>query len=262
MNGLSIEKRGNSAICTITELSDELKAYIHDELTFICYGTAEAREDEDFFSYENTIREFLEIYSAKTPELKTGMMGELLAHIILKLHFPSLTSVGVMLNKEDHNIRKGFDLIHIDRNNVSIWYGEAKAGAKPANKTSSQKARNLTHTAKRDLIEKLDGSRVKIWQTARTDARLSLLTRQSKTVRTLLTKDQSELSSSQDIKKNAILVSILFHDHTDGVNPAEIEACYTLIDNESSFEELLIISIQKSTQRALELFFEGEASHA
>ena len=262
MNGLVVEKNGNSTICTFSELTDEIKDYIRAELAAICYGSEDAKEDDIYFSYTNTLKEFVDIYSTKTEELQKGIMGELLAHIVMKSHFTSLTSVGVMLNKEEHNIRKGFDLIHVDRNDVSIWYGEVKAGAKPSDKSPSQKARTLIHTAKRDLIDKLTGVRRKLWLTARLDTRLSLLEPRAKNVRSLLIKDVTEINEDPRIKKNAVLTSVLFHQTTDAIEKAEIETVQQMIHRESHFNQVLVISIQKSTIQALEQFFEEESQNA
>lgn len=262
MNGLEIEKVGNSTICTFSGLTDEIKDYIRSELAAICYGSEDVQEDEVFFSYASTVKEFMEIYNTKSEELQKGIMGELLAHIVLKSHFTSLTGVGVMLNKEEHNIRKGFDLIHFDRNDVSIWYGEVKAGAKPDNKTQNQKARDLIHTAKRDLKTKLSGVRRKLWLTARVDARLSLSEPRAKTVRNLLTNDHVELSGQTGVKKNAVLASVLFHSTSDLINKSEIDAVQQSIHSENHFNQVLVISIQKSTMEALETFFASEVQGA
>jgi len=93
-------------ICYIEDFSDDIKEKIRELLSSIWHGSVDA-EQRPQFTYQNTVKRFLERYTSKTPDTKKGMIGELLSHLLIPLYV-ELDAISIMKNKEENSIRKGF----------------------------------------------------------------------------------------------------------------------------------------------------------
>lgn len=260
ISGVTISKGGNYALCCVDQFSDDLKQLIRDDLNSICYGKKSVESDDtSYYSYPNTLKEFLERYNKKSQETKIGMLGELLAHLLISHAFPELEIIGLLFNKEERSIRKGFDLNYLSRNKDSIWYGEVKSGEKQNQSVDDKNKALLTH-AKNDLKEKLTGQRRSLWDSALNDVAICIANDRVKSVSDLFKQDLAALANIADTKKSALLVSVLFHDADNKISETSVASHAVTIDNESHFAEVMVISIQKSTFSKVEQFLREEAT--
>ena len=95
--GVSIEQSGKCMLVHITQFSKELKQLIRDQLAGIYHGFAEVETlSSDFYSYSNTLTSFLERFNTKSEKIKKGMIGELLAHVLMNALMKNITSLSYM----------------------------------------------------------------------------------------------------------------------------------------------------------------------
>lgn len=258
IQGISVTKENNYVLCSVNDFSDELKNSLKEELTFICHGKNEVEEyNLNVHSYENTLKEFLKRYSSKTDETKKGMMGELIAHLIINKVLPSLETLTILFNKEEISIRKGFDLTYLETEQGSIWYGEVKSGEVGVRDTPNSKNKKLITDAKNGMQGFLSDQRSNLWESVIIDVGLSLKHDKRKTVKELLDNDQKDILNSS-AKKNAILISVLFHDVNNPITSTSLNEQFLEISNENIFSDVILFSIQKSTYLKIEEFLRGE----
>ena len=104
---ISIIEDNNIILCYIDNFSDKLKNHIKNFLTIVCYGPQiNNPEVISTYPFENTIKSFKERYDRKTPEMKKGMLGELLAHILINNYIENLKVFSPYFNKEEANVIK------------------------------------------------------------------------------------------------------------------------------------------------------------
>jgi hypothetical protein len=208
-------------------------------------------------SYQNTLTEFLNRYTRKPENTKKGMMGELIAHLVINKVLPNLQKIGILFNKEERSIRKGFDLTYVEVDESVIWYGEVKSGEINQGETSDEKTSALLHEAKGSMAEFLTGQRSSLWNSVITDVGLSLAQDQHRKVKELLDADLQQIQN-EGVQKSAILISVLFHDIGDPVAAASVGNCHTTIAGENRFANVILFSIQKSTYQRIEEFLRQE----
>jgi hypothetical protein len=106
INGVILEKdtKNGVYICYVEDFSDELKTKIREMLGSIWHGAVDSAERKQF-NYSSTVKRFLERYTEKTPDTKKGMIGELLAHLLIP-NYVDLQAISIMKNKEENSIRK------------------------------------------------------------------------------------------------------------------------------------------------------------
>lgn len=260
INGVSVKKGDGYVICYIDEFSDELKQLIRQELSYICHGKHQVDEDDlDYYSYEKTLADFLQRYQPKGENTKKGMMGEFIAHLIINKVLESIKTISVFFNKEEKSIKKGFDLNYVDVNGTSIWYGEVKSGEVASKSNPDTKNSELLGEAKAFLCGLLSGERPHIWDSVIIDAQLSFATAESKKVGKLLKKDISQIRGDPTTKKNAILISVLFHNVENKINPEQVKQYLNKVITESVFSDVILFSIQKSTYQKIEDFLRAES---
>ena len=228
-------------------------------MSSICYGRNEAGQGLSVYSYENTLREFLSRYSRKPASTKKGMMGELLAHLVIDKVLPNLQKITILFNKEERSIRKGFDLTYIEIEGDVIWYGEVKSGEVNNRETPSEKNVALLQLSKSGMSTFLEGHRENLWHSVITDVSLSLAAGQHKKVKTLLDSDLQEIRD-EGAQKSAILISVLFHDVNNPIADAEVRSCLESIIAENRFAGVVTFSIQKSTYTSIEDFLNEEVA--
>lgn len=256
MDGISLQEIDNVTVCRVESLSDDLKGLIRDELSAICLGRSLVAEDAHYYSYSNTLKKFLETYDNIAQTQKIGIVGELLAHLLISRHRPDFKIVTLLLNKEDLQIRKGFDLVYLS--DKELWYGESKSGELQQG-TPIQKIGRLLSDAKNGIKDYLEGSRSKLWDSAILEASQTLGSEESLTAKELLRNDTVSLQSGVAIKKNALLVPILFNDINNPIDIDELVRKVQNIADEEVFNDILVFCIHKSTYSKIVEFLKAEA---
>jgi hypothetical protein len=260
IDGITIHQEDNYIVCYIDNFSDELKELIRNELTIICHGKSIVQEDTlNFYSYPKTLKDFLSRYNNKTTKIKKGMLGEFIAHLIIDKVLPELEAISIFFNKEELSIKKGFDLNYVNSKAGSIWYGEVKAGELNGQTTPDRINKKLLGKAKDGLIEFLSGGRPNLWDSVIIDAGLSFKSPKSKKVQDLLRNDIRAIEDNPSIKKNSILISVLFHNSQNRITSDSVKQHLADITAENVFLEVIVFSIQKSTYTKIEEFLIAES---
>lgn len=261
INGINITQEDGWVICCIDEFSDELKDLIREELNLICYGKNMVVEDDsDHYSYKRTLQDFLKRYNKQSENTQKGMIGELISHLIINKALPHLKTISVFLNKEDLSIKKGFDLNYVDVDGNTIWYGEVKSGEITHPDVPDQKNKELLNLAKTGIREFLAGERPNLWNSVIIDAGLSFALKEKKTVQDLLKTDIRQIEENAEVKNNAILISVLFHDVTSRVNVQSVRDHLTTVAGEGHFSNVILFCIQKTTYSRIAEFLNQEAA--
>lgn len=257
MEGISLQEIDNVTVCRVESLSDELKGLIRDDLSAICLGRNLVADDAAYYSYPNTLRKFLETYDNIAQTQKVGIIGELLSHLLISRHRPDFKIVTLLLNKEDLQIRKGFDLVYLS--DKELWYGESKSGELQQG-TPIQKIGRLLSDAKNGIKQYLEGTRTKLWDSAILEASQTLDSDESLTAKELLRNDTTLLQGGVTIKKNALLVPILFNDISNPIDVDELVRKVQNIADEEVFDNVLVFCIHKSTYSKIVSFLRSEAT--
>lgn len=262
INGVRTIEQGSYSIFYIDSFSDELKQIIRDQLQGVWSGFAMTDTLPEFYSYKNTLSSFLERYTPKSDETKKGMIGELLAHVLLNNQDNRLTSLSILKNKEEKSIKKGFDIIYCDIENSKLWYSEVKSG-KSENGSQNSTTYNtiLLNRAKSDIVEKIGEGRNSLWESALIDVSLMIKDVDGKlNLSQLLSDDSPVINLNQ--KKNVILISALYHGMMDEITEDSVSNFFINTSAEDIFESVIIISIQKSTFEAVANFLSDELINA
>jgi hypothetical protein len=259
INGISITQEDNYVLCCVDDFGDELKGLVRDELSSICHGKVEVEEyGLDRHSYKKTLAEFLTRYNPKPDNTKKGMMGEFIAHLVINKVLPNLQTVTILFNKEELSIRKGFDLTYVEVEDGVIWYGEVKSGELNHADTPDEKNRSLLIDSKNGMREFLTGRRPNLWNSVIMDVGLSIAQKDRKKIKDLLDTDIKQIEEEGEVKKNAVLVSVLFHDTQNKVSAESIRDHLAEIIAEDIFSNVILFSIQKSTYTKIEDFLREE----
>lgn len=264
MDGVTFKKNGQYAICCINNLSTELKSAIKENLTKICHGADLASTDMIIFKYQATLKSFFDRYLTKDSNTRTGMLGELLSHIIILKNFENFDVVSPFFNMEEKHIRKGFDLILYESTSNDVWITEVKSGGAGKN-TSCVATKALLAKARDDLKGRLAESEMNHWLNAINAAKKSISDKASykESVLTILGMegDKAYINSAVASDNNVVLVSTLFNDVTTKVEEKTISEFTKSLRATPIFKTVLVLSIQKGTLQKLEDFLRAEAGH-
>ena len=239
-------------ICYVEEFSEDLKDMIKSMLNSIWHGSVDATERPQF-TYNNTIKRFLERYQTKTPDTKKGMIGELLTHLLIPKYI-NLNAISIMKNKEENSIRKGFDVVYTDENN-SLWYCEVKSGG-DTNKTEDINKKNLKllDKAKKDIQEHSLGNRATLWDSVLIDVNSTIFNYETKLdIKKLLDKDHPD-TETRNLVRNVILSSVLYKKLDVKICPKNLKNHRDNLVSEKVFLGLILFSIQKETYIKIENF--------
>lgn len=259
LKGINIEHEKGLKVVNIEDFSIELQKLIREQLQSIYNGFSEVKELPKFYSYKKTLKSFLERYNSKSEETKKGMIGELLAHILINNYVQKLKCLSILKNKEERSIKKGFDIIYYQEGQRKIWYSEVKSGNKQKKKSPNYSTINLLKIAKASINDMFTGNRESLWESALIDASLVLdNSEESQSIRDLLTKDSPSEESS---KKNVLLISVLYHSMTERCTLSEIKKFRKDLYDENLFEKILIFTIQKETYEKVENFLITEMNN-
>tara|TARA_Y100001933_G_scaffold257121_1_gene302888 strand:- start:13 stop:813 length:801 start_codon:yes stop_codon:yes gene_type:complete len=262
LKGIKVKESCNSTVCIVESFTDEIKIRIRENLNSICHGRGKVHRKSKLYSYERTLKDFLDRYERKTSKQKTGMIGELLSHIIILDVFTNLQSVNPYFNMEEKNVKKGFDLVLVDESeNNKLWITEVKAGRIGKLPNSRRKNNALLSIAKNDLNTRLNESDQHLWQNAINGAMVSMKNNNLKSeivdiLEENLDDAYDDESSSTD--KNVILTTVLFNDIRDVIKLKDVVSFATDTENESIFADIMVISVQKNTLEKVVEFLQSE----
>lgn len=265
LDGIYFTKKTEYSLCHIFNLTDDIKTLLRDQLSFICYGKSASESGLDIYNYKNTLMEFLVRYESKSSETKKGMIGELLSHIIINEYFDEYNVVSPFFNKEEHSIKKGFDVVLYAKSDYSIWITEVKSGELHDGKDSDQTTYDLLGTAKRNLIKRLNEKENRsLWLNAINDAKIAF-----ENYRDLKDAIVSILAgygvregtteSVQGADINVFLVSALFAPLSTPITDAKIQTKCHEFQSENNFKKLFILSLQKGTYNKIYQFLKEES---
>lgn len=245
----------------ITRFSNELQELIRDQLAGIYHGFAEVETlSSDFYSYSNTVASFLERFNTKSEDIKKGMIGELLAHVLMNELMKSITSLSIFKNKEERSIKKGFDIIYYHKVKKNLWYAEVKSGrSTSAHVTSDNYNLKLLQRSRNGIIKMFGSKRNDLWQSAMVDVLLMIEpgTKQVK-MKELLAKDAA-IKNTAPPKRNVILVSVLYHPMTDKITTDEVKEFHKETIDKNIFENAAVFCIQKETFEKVAAFLKAES---
>lgn len=257
IDGIRFIKEDRHSVCYIDRISDELKQIIRNQLASIWNGFAEVEELPSAYTYSNTLLSFLDRYNSKSAKTKKGMIGELLSHILIQHYFDEFESLSILKNKEERSIKKGFDIIYCNNDDMELWYSEVKSGnSKRYNSTDYNNI--LLDRAKVGINEMFESKRSSLWESALIDAKLTIEEGQRRIdIRQLLNEDLEHIEI--DDKKNVILISALYHDLSDAIDENSLKEYQQQVEEEDIYYDCFIVSIQKATYQAVESFLIEES---
>jgi hypothetical protein len=258
------DSKQSACACIIKTFSNDLKTLLRQNLSTICHGISKVENDRrSIYGYKTTITEFLKRYDTKAYETQIGMIGELLSHVLLIHLKVNLTSASPFFNLEENSIKKGFDIVLIEKGNTTYWIAEVKSGELHGT-THPEKIRALIDAAKRDLKGRFASKETHLWHNAINGAKISLENRVDEK-RQLVDYLEEFLQISQDgtlpmpNTPNAILVPVLFENTTIEIAHADIVSKHLKISRKSDFPQCCIFAIQKGTISAVVDFLRLEA---
>ena len=262
ISGVRIIENLNYSIFYIENFSDEFKQIIREQLQGVWSGFSKADSLPEYYSYKNTLTSFLERYSPKSPKTKKGMIGELLSHILLNFQDNNLTSLSILKNKEEKSIKKGFDIIYCHIAENKLWYSEVKSGrSESSSDNSTNYNKVLLKRAKDGVSAMIEEKRESLWESALIDVDLVIKESEGRLdLARLLSNDSPNMNANQ--KKNVILISVLYHNPTDEINENSVLEFLNETILEDIFEDIIIISIQKSAFETVANFLSDEITRA
>lgn len=262
INGVGFEKNDKYSLCHISHFSDELKDIIRKILPEICYGVDEVSTGRSSYSYKATLKEFMLRYEKKTVKAQKGLIGELLAHILIRIFFSEFSVASLYFNTEERSVKKGFDVILVSDYDKTFWITEIKSGELHKDKNSNQTMNDLVGTAKNDLVKRLNSENRSLWINAISGAKdaISESKNWKKSIINILrdTQDASVLGKVKSNEMNTFLTGVLFNDLKDLVSTTSVEAKTNSITVLKEFKTVYVLSIQKETYSKIYDFLKKE----
>lgn len=259
IDGVKYQKSNNCSFFIIEHLSGEFKNIIKTQLSGIFNGLAHATELPNILTLNSTLKSFVQRYQSKDANTKKGMIGELLAHLLINNFHEELNSVSILKNKEDKSIKKGFDIIYFNPSTNKLWFSEVKSGESDSDENNASESNKILLNRSKVSIQTLfSDDRDVLWESALIDVQLTI----SSNARRI---NISELLSSEinvinrDSQKHVILVSTLYHDIADEVEFQSLLDYYNNLVAENIFLDIIIMSIQKRTYDAVANFIINES---
>ena len=263
-DGVRVSDFGEVTQAILETLSDELKREIEENLAAYCHGATEALDDPVTVTFERTLKLFFELYDKKPSNLRVGLAGELLVHILFSRTVPHLISTCVYFNKEENQVKKGFDLTLVDSATDELWYGEVKSGELGKFSSADEKAKERLGVAARGLHGMFNKDiSEKRWHAAKIDAGLTLERAKSIKVKQLLGSDLRTATTephTNSVKPNVLLVAVVMHDHTaSSLTDAESKAVKISENLTKEFNKRKILLIQQDQVETIVDFLRDKA---
>ena len=247
----------------MSSLDDQLKGYVRERLSSICHGENLASKNRGAYTYYKTIKE-LNIRLQKASEnIRVGMIGELMVHIIIGIIWKDYRTIVPYFNLEDRNIKKGLDSIIYSISN-GMWAAEVKSGVEDKNDLESLnlKTKNLLDVAHNDISGKLKSNdeTQRIWQHAMNGFQVacSHLKDEKQGIENIIFRNQ-ELNEDKECSPsnfNVILSSVALCVTENDISLENIEEIFK--KRCSSYDQMMIISIRKSIEEELKEFLVTE----
>jgi hypothetical protein len=207
------------------------------------------------------MKDFLERYEVDSEEKKKGLIGELLAHILISAYLEDLKPVTPFFNMEDRGPRKGFDLVLFQESANAVWHVEVKSGSGDGYSVLRGNS-TLLSRAKTDLYTKLRDSDRNHWQNAIKSVKVACASDKDivAAVGRILAIGLQEAThgTATSASKNAALVSVLYKQVAEKIQLQNIEPEHARIMRSGNFNDLIIVSIQKSTYDKVYQFIKAE----
>jgi len=256
--GVTVKSEPDFTLCYVEKFCIEFKKEIRNSLANLFSGAVHVNDNSTFYTYKWTIKQFLERYNDKDLKTKKGMIGELLAHILINKHHLVLKTVSILANKEERSIRKGFDIIYLHDTDNSIWYSEVKSGNSKL-KDSTTYNRVLLNRAKTGITNTFLENKDYRWASALIDAKLTLDGADRIKASTLLSNGAPSTNPSIGTKRNVIIITVLYHCLTDKILPDSIKDFQNKLISSGTFQKSLVFCIQKKTYKKVERFLMNES---
>ncbi len=261
-SGVSIHKTTEYTVIFVEQFSDDIKNALRNNLSSICHGENKVKSGRKSYSYQKTLKSFLDRYESKTKKIKIGMIGELLVHLLISEYFDEFKVVTPYFNMEENSIKKGFDIVLTESNCANIWITEVKSGEIHKDKNVKQTMIDLLGTAKRDLETRLNDENETLWMEAVNGATIALDDNNvlKSAVKDILEDWQDEASDGiyTSCDKNVMLAGVLFSINDGTINSEAIEKKQETITNENIFNQAYLLAIQKDTYTQMYQFLQNE----
>lgn len=262
IDGVKFERENEYAVCYILDFSDELKELIRDQLSFICYGAANASSTKKLYNYNNTLKEFIKRYDEKKDNTKKGMIGELIVHILINEFFIEYETISPFFNIEERSIKKGFDVVLTNKTNHMMWITEIKSGELHKGKDTNETTVDLLNTAKSDLYNRLNGENQSLWLNAINGAKIALDNKndlKDAVIEILEEYGDESVDNKIDSKNmNVFLSSVVFSNLNNTIDKSKVKKKYDSIINEKKFRGTFVLSVQKETYNKIYNFLKSE----
>ncbi len=248
MDGIRIVAVADASILIFERVTDEIEQALRSRLADYCYGRVQAGEDPDYYSFDLTVEEFFKLYDSKADTAQLGLAGELIVHLLLPHGHDRLVSACIYLNKEERNVKKGFDLTFRDQQDGGLWYGEVKSGRVKESQTADKKVRELINTAENGLHAMFTSDvRRKRWDAAILDADSALQTSEASSVKKLLRADFKTLNGGSAPKVRAVLCAVVMHPfNLSEIDAGTGEELIKSVTGRERFDGLRLLLIQQS----------------
>ncbi len=263
--GIIKEDHSSYVLYYIEHLSDEFKGEIKKRLVEVCHGANQAASTSKIYSYQATLKEFIERYKSNRKnsiDRKKGMIGELLVHMILAIE-GKYVAASPFFNMEEKSFKKGFDITLYEPSTDSLWITEIKSGEiKSGQKNASSAVVGLINSAKNDLKDRLNNPKRTLWLNALNAARTAMnnSSSQKDAVIDLLEQcsDKAENGTLSSNSFKVILSGSLFHPLVDRMDAKKVCVKQKRIINENLFDSVIVIAVQEETYDELYEFLESE----
>lgn len=245
----------------VLDLSDEFKELIRSRFVSVCQGVAYYEKWEEISPCKDIMKDFLERYEVDSEEKKKGLIGELLAHILISAYLENLKPVTPFFNMEDRGPRKGFDLVLFQESANAVWHVEVKSGSGDGD-SALRRNNTLLSRAKTDLVEKLRAPDRNHWHNAIKSVKVacasdrSLVAAVGKILQIGL--QEATRGTTTSASKNAALVTVLYKQIAEKIQLQNVEPEHTRIMRSGHFNDLIVVSIQKSTYDNVYRFIKAE----
>ena len=264
VEGINIQQTDGYLIARVFELSGELKAILRERFTAICRGEQNSCLNRGNYTYKRTVEEFLKRIESKCQKTQTGMLGELIVHVLTGIEHPNYKTIVPYFNLEERSIKKGFDSV-IYSPDGGIWVYEVKSSKHQGSKLNiDSKTKALIKDAHDDLSGKLgkQDKTTRIWDNAMNGLQVAWGHRgdEKKTFEKIFLdyQDKAYTEECSPNRYNVILSSVLItaSDTEIGKN-CVLEK---LREYRDRYKKLMIFAVHKSVTVDLIDFFKEEAA--
>ncbi len=263
IEGIKTIKTKGYLVTTVFGLSDDLKAELRKRFTAICRGEENSLLNRGSYTYKRTVEEFLKRIESKPEKIKTGMLGELIVHVLTGLLHPDHKTIVPYFNLEERSIRKGFDSV-IYSPDMGIWVYEVKSSKNTSLQVNvDSKTKSLIKTAHDDLSAKLadQDDTTRIWDNAMHGVQVACSHSDEKRILKEIILDYQDAARTEDCSPNlhnVILSSVLISNSDKEIGADCVGEKYK--EYKSTYGKLFIFAVHKSLSIDLLDFFSQEVA--